>query len=122
MSGSTIRVDLIKARDNYIREIRNELLGPGSEFSIPDAEHELISSSPMSRYSVGILFPKGNLTEQDNDETVSIDDTEEAIIPEDIENGADSEKIKPSNKFEKYYELDETASENLDEEIGMATQ
>ncbi len=122
MSGSTIRADLIKARDNYIREIRNELLGPGSEFSIPDAEHELISSSPMSRYSVGILFPKGNLTEQDNDETVSIDDTEEAIIPEDIENGADSEKIKPSNKFEKYYELDETASENLDEEIGMATQ
>ena len=41
--------ELIKARDEYIEGIKSELLGPGSEFSIPDSEHELISSSPIIR-------------------------------------------------------------------------
>ena len=77
MTGNEIRKNLIDARDIYIREIKNELLGPGSEFEVPDADHELISSSPTSRYSVGILFPQGNLVEQDNDETVPLESDEE---------------------------------------------
>ena len=31
--------ELIKVRDEYIKLIKTELLGPGSEISIPDAEH-----------------------------------------------------------------------------------
>ena len=57
MSESTIREQLISAREEYIDIIKSELLGPGSEFSLPDIEHELISSTPTSRYSLGILFP-----------------------------------------------------------------
>jgi len=60
MTNGEIRKQLIGSRDEYINLIKSELLGPGSEFSVPDIEHELISSSPMSRYSVGILYPQGN--------------------------------------------------------------
>ena len=67
MTDSTIRQSMISAREEYIGIIRDELLGPGSEFSLPDKEHELISSTPTSRYSVGILFPQGNAVNQDND-------------------------------------------------------
>ncbi len=67
MRSQEIREQLIVARDEYIKLIKSELVGPGSEFSVPDAAHELISSSPLSRYSVGILFPQGDKIEQDND-------------------------------------------------------
>ena len=79
MNSREIREQLIVARDEYINLIKSELMGPGSEFSVPDPEHELISSSPLSRYSVGILFPQGNRIEQDNDETVIVDED----LPED---------------------------------------
>lgn len=46
MTGSEIRQTMISAREEYIGIIRDELLGPGSEFSLPDREHELISSTP----------------------------------------------------------------------------
>ena len=118
MKSSEIREQLIAAREEYIVRIKAELMGPGSELSIPDAEHELISSSPISRYSIGILFPQGNLIEQDNDETVSLDEEESssAEICEEIEN-TEQKKGKEHTSV-----LDETADENLDEEIGMATQ
>ena len=122
MTGNEIRKNLIDARDIYIREIKNELLGPGSEFGVPDADHELISSSPTSRYSVGILFPQGNLVEQDNDETVPLESDEEVSIAEAVGTEVESAEKVTMKKAERSYEFDETADENLDEEIGMATQ
>ena len=121
MTGNEIRKNLIDARDNYIREIKHELLGPGSEFGIPDADHELISSSPTSRYSVGILFPQGNLIEQDNDETVPLESEEEASMAEAAGIALEPAENAPAKKAERSYEFDETADENLDEEIGMAS-
>ena len=56
---SSIR-EFLSARDEYITRVKEELLGPGSEISIPDSEHELITNSPDVRYSIGILFPKNN--------------------------------------------------------------
>jgi len=112
---------MIFARDEYVSIIKTELLGPGSEFIIPEAEHELISSSPLSRYSVGILFPQGNLVEQDNDETMPIGEEEEAEI-RDIPEAVTTSEEFPAKEQGKSYEYDETADENLDEEIGMATQ
>lgn len=70
MTDNEIKKAMILAREQYIGMIKTELLGPGSEFSIPDAEHELISVSPTSRYYVGVLFPQGVAVEQDNDETM----------------------------------------------------
>lgn len=81
MTGKEIRKTMLSAREEYIALIKSELLGPGSEFSVPDAEHEIISTTPISRYSVGILFPQGNLASQDNDETVPV---QEEIVEEDV--------------------------------------
>lgn len=120
MTGSEIRKDMISALEEYIDIIKAELMGPGSEFSLPDAEHELISSSPTSRYSVGILFPQGNAINQDNDETVPTEETglESADTSEDVSRVNDP----VATKKQRTYEVDETADENLDEEIGMSTQ
>ena len=114
---------MIAAREEYIGIIRSELLGPGSEFSVPDAEHEIISTTPISRYSVGILFPTGNLANQDNDETVPIEESESeeslAVALEDIRHEDDEPTFEQKLHA---YSTDETANENLDEEIGMSTQ
>ena len=119
MTSQDIRKQLIVARDEYIGIIRSELMGPGSELSVPDADHELLSSSPLSRYSVGILFPQGNKVEQDNDETVIIDED----LPEEHSEGdlVDEQESTAKNQ-DRNLQFDETADENLDEEIGMAAQ
>lgn len=124
MTNGEIRKQLIDARDEYINLIKSELLGPGSEFSVPDIEHELISSSPMSRYSVGILYPQGNQVNQDNDETVPITEAEESIPEDDVavEKTEPSESEFPESKGNRSYEFDETADENLDEEIELSAQ
>ena len=44
MKEEQIRHSMISVRDKYIEIIRSELLGPGSEFDIPD-------NGPMSRFS-----------------------------------------------------------------------
>lgn len=119
MTGSEIRKEMISAREEYIRLIKAELLGPGSEFSLPDEDHELISSTPTSRYSVGILFPQGNEVSQDNDETVPIEEGAELLENPEAVSRADDPVAVPKQRT---YEKDETADENLDEEIGMATQ
>ena len=120
MTDGEIRKEMISAREEYIDIIKAELMGPGSEFSLPDAEHELISSSPTSRYSVGILFPQGNAINQDNDETVP---TEESGL-ESADTFDDASRVNDpvATKKQRTYEVDETADENLDEEIGMSTQ
>lgn len=122
MNGSEIRKQLIDAREEYIKIIKSELLGPGSEFSLPDIEHELISSTPTSRYSVGILFPQGNQMNQDNDETVPLPEADGSTDKEesDAEAEIQTEPVQESRKH--MSEFDETADENLDEEIGMSMQ
>lgn len=121
MNNREIREKLISARDEYIEQIKSELMGPGSEFCVPDAEHELISSNPLSRYSVGILFPQGDKVEQDNDETVAIDEEATGDGEEPLEDPV--EEQEPTDKSrDRSLQFDETADENLDEEIGMASQ
>ena len=56
---SSIR-EFLSARDEYITRVKEELLGPGSEISIPDSEHELITNSPDVRYSIGRKSGRGN--------------------------------------------------------------
>lgn len=124
MTGNEIRNQMIAAREEYVDIIKSELLGPGSEFSVPDVEHEIISSSPTSRYSVGILFPQGNLVEQDNDETVSREasgnSVEEPFV-DDTSSVLRADEPASVQRQRTFYK-DETADENLDEEIGMSTQ
>lgn len=120
MKSNEIREHLITARKEYIEIIKAELMGPGSELSYPDSEHELISSSPISRYSIGILFPQGNKVEQDNDETVAIDEEDAVSF---FEGAEQKNELEPeTTNHSRELTFDETANENLDEEIGMATQ
>jgi hypothetical protein len=124
MTPSEIRNQMIAARDEYISLIKKELFGPGSGFSVPDAEHELISSSPTSRYTVGILYPQGNKVNQDNDETVSLtsdsDDNTDEIVQGEPDEG--DQELPRETKADKVSENDETADENLDEEVGLSAQ
>ena len=122
MNEGEIRKQLIDAREEYIKIIKSELLGPGSEFSLPDIEHELISSTPTSRYSVGILFPQGNQMNQDNDETVPLPEADGSTDKEESDAEAETQ-TEPAQESRKHVsEFDETADENLDEEIGMSMQ
>lgn len=122
MNESEIRKQLIDAREEYIKIIKSELLGLGSEFSLPDIEHELISSTPTSRYSVGILFPQGNQMNQDNDETVPLPEADGSTDKEESDAEAETQ-TEPAQESRKHVsEFDETADENLDEEIGMSMQ
>ena len=124
MNDNEIKKQMIVARDEYIDLVKSELLGPGSEFSTPDAEHELISSDPTSRYSIGILYPQGNQVNQDSDETVPIDaeEAEKTFEVIDIqEQDGEPQTDKKSLGF-RFLEFDETADENLDEEVGLSSQ
>jgi hypothetical protein len=126
MTTAEIRAQMIVARDEYINLVKQELLGPGSEFSVPNAERELISSSPTSRYSVGILYPQGNHVNQDNDETVPLtadneNDADDVLEDETEETEENEDDPKPEEKSG-FSEKDETADENLDEEVGLSSQ
>ena len=48
MNKQMIQHEMLTARDEYIETVKRELMGPGSEFSVPNIENELISSSPNS--------------------------------------------------------------------------
>ena len=108
--------DYISVRKEYVKRIKSELLGPGSEVYIPDKEHELISSSPNVRYSIGILFPqKQRMTRDNNDATDDDVVTEnEEIVVEDI-----SLPNKISNPGD---EISDSEEDSLDEQIGLAMQ
>lgn len=116
---------MIKAREEYIHLIKQELLGPGSEFSIPDCEHELISSSPTSRYSIGILFPQNIYVKQDSEETLEINelnahDEELEGMVVGVEELNDMPKAKQEFLQEQSY--NDVEEENLDEEVCMSSQ
>lgn len=125
MNSSEIREQMIVAREEYIKLIKAELLGPGSEFHIPDAENELISSTPLSRYSVGILYPQGNQFDHDNDENAKKSDDNDfadEVTDTDGEEPSVTDRETIESKPSRECEYDETANESLDEEIGLSSQ
>ena len=128
MTDSEIRASMLAAREEYIAAMKAEMLGPGSEFSLPNTEHELISSPPTTRYSLGILFPQGNVIRHDNDETIveggSAEGAETSFEPT-------ADESMPDNQPAKYlrapYEGEEPPPAddeqgNLDEEISLSAQ
>ena len=108
--------EYIAARSAYIQLIRQEMLGPGSEISLPDADHELISSPPEKRYSIGILFPQDH---KNNDSVLdsepSEDDTDEEAEADVYHVSYEDEDIHEENS-------DMNHDNNLDEEVNLASQ
>lgn len=120
-----IQHEMLTARNEYIETVRRELMGPGSEFTTPDIEHELISSSPNSRYTIGILFPKNSINMKDNDEqetfvdTDSSDDSQEELFVD--SNDFSTESTVKSIK-DLHEDWDDNSADNLDDEVGMSSQ
>lgn len=109
---------MIKTRDEYIELVKKELMGPGSEISIPDEEHELISDAPNTRYSVGVLFTQNTKMNADNNDASRVEELDSDVQPEE-----ETIKIDNEEGFVKHHHAEENADEeNLDEEIGLATQ
>lgn len=114
---SSIR-EFLSARDEYITRVKEELLGPGSEISIPDSEHELITNSPDVRYSIGILFPKNNKLNADSNDSSRVEE-ESGELPEDP---SDEDEGTEGDGKEKPDPVAPAEEENLDEEISLAAQ
>lgn len=110
--------EYIEARKEYVERVRRELLGPGSEVCIPDAEHELLSSSPNVRYSIGILFPQKQRLTKEND-----DATDEETVTENEVVTADDDSRQPTGRGTNAADAGADAEdESLDEQIGLAMQ
>ena len=127
MTDSEIRASMLSVREEYIAAMKAELLGPGSEFSLPNTEHELISSPPTTRYSLGILFPQGNVIRHDNDETIAEESGAEDAEMDDTH----ADESIPDNPSAKYLRVSYEGEEpppaddeqgNLDEEISLSAQ
>lgn len=116
--------DLLKARESYLDSIRCELMGPGSEVSIPDKEHEIISGSPEKRYSIGILFPQDNKVNADNDESQKAESNGGSDLEEDDAEPEELPKTESSSKQKLPSETEMALSEEsgLDEDVSLATQ
>lgn len=110
--------EYIDTRKKYVERVKNELLGPGSEVCIPDVEHELISSSPNVRYSIGILFPQKLRIVRDND-----DATDEEVVTENGAIAVDEDTKQPKKKSAGIVEnVSDSEEDSLDEQIGLAMQ
>jgi len=108
----------IDVRKEYVERVKRELLGPGSEVCIPDMEHEIISSSPSVRYSIGILFPQKQRLTKDND-----DATDEENVTENETVVAEDDTKEPKKKDYDGTEVGSDQEEDsLDEQIGLAMQ
>jgi len=88
--------------NNYIDEprlifrdtIKNNLIGPGSDVFVSNAEEEIISDYPLSRYFSGILFPEKQV---DNTQKDSIGNNANVNANTAIEDSTDD---TPSPKIE----------------------
>ena len=111
--------ELIKVRDEYIGLIKTELLGPGSEISIPDAEHELISDAPNTRYSIGVLYAQKKKMNADNNDTGMVEEVEAEV---EIDDEDRIERNQEDAFVKHHYSASFSDEDNLDEEIGLAAQ
>lgn len=88
--------EFVDAREQLLKGLKDELIGPGSEDTGNDPEYELISESPSVRYTVGILFPQKHQFDVEN----QIDDTGGTEIDK-----ADGNEVldSPINTANQYY-------------------
>lgn len=112
--------ECIYARQKIIDKAKAEMLGPGSEGIGGDIRCEVISDSPVERYSLGILFPKNSIYGQDDNEKqmqIDCDENDEIDIYE--------ENYQPEKDGKGKCEvgsLDLSDNSKIDEEISMANQ
>ena len=109
-----------KVRSEYIAAIRRELMGPGSEFSIPDAEHEVISSPPSERYSIGILYPQNTDWKEENEKTSK--DYEDSEVDSETEDEVVPSPLEDTSEFKASQDDEDDTDDGMDEAVRMSTQ
>lgn len=109
----------LDGRNELIERMRKEMLGPGSELSCVDVEHEVISAEPSQRYCVGILYPQGNVIGlEDDDLDCTSGDTKEDMISDNFS----PEKITADDSKDKGQYFANDSEDTMDENISMATK
>ena len=118
------KVKLLELRNQLVKEIRQELLGPGSECLFPgmDIEHEIITDLPEARYSTGVLFPQGNEQKIDNDVAIDPDDTIEEIDETEAEKAFDSVTNETIEVNIPDSVPDDSGCSSFDDVIGLSSQ
>ncbi|MCA1292221.1 helicase [Paenibacillus sp. alder61] len=115
--------ELLTTRTQLINELRKEILGPGSEYSIPYEDYEIITDLPETRYSVGVLFPQKNLINAENSnefvpkipKQFEIDqDNDIPVIP------VFDEDIKEEQSY--FGNVADESDNSLDEDISLSMQ
>lgn len=117
--------EFLDAREDYIKFVRKELVGPGSEISIPDEAHEIISSEPQQRYSVGILFTKGYVQEFDNNDIEEDEEPGQDFFEyfEENEDEIQKEELPNAEKdHSDFFYTDDTFEDGIDEDIRLSSQ
>ena len=127
-----LQEQLLEARKEYLDLLRADVLGPGSECSLPDAEHEVISGNPVDRYSTGILFPQGNRIDLENDEAIiKRDDSDSEVRDDEDDDEADDESDDGTKSQKEQEEVitdlnsikkGEDFNDAIDEDINMSAQ
>ena len=127
-----IKSEMIKARDEFIALVKAKLFTvPDRKVCNPDAEHELITTVPEKRYSIGILFPKENKMQADGndvDRAVSEDEKKDVEQADTVDFdasdyiGKDITVTEKDKKTEDETDDDPDSEDNLDEEVSLAAQ
>lgn len=112
---------LLAFREEYIQWIKAELLGPGSEYSLPDREHEVISSKPEKRYSIGILYPQHNQMNMDSEDTIMIEKNDEEMQDE-IDMEPEDEEVEDDFMGKADPLFIDITEDGLDEDVKLALQ
>lgn len=107
-----LQKDLLRMRSSIVEIMRAQLMGPGSEISYPDADHELISEVPSDRYSVGILYPQ-NQKFGYNDYESNTQPVDDDVNTADDETQDETEGKKTFSVFKE---------DSFDDEVNLAQQ
>lgn len=121
---SEFQESLIEIRKKIVNAIRKELMGPGSEVSYPDDEHELISENPVNRYSVGMLYPqetKYGVSESDAEDKIE-EEIEEADIDSDTQSSEEDIPISDTIKKKSVGCDCDVENDDSDDDINKAQQ
>lgn len=113
--------ECIRVRKEIVERTKAEMMGPGSEDIGADIKYEVISDSPLDRYSLGVLFPQENLYEQDESEKEKSSDSDNEEVNEEVEKEVETQK-KKDNKTKNNISTSLSDEEEVQEEISMANQ
>lgn len=107
----------LDTREKLIKQMKMEMLGPGSEEYEGDSEYEILSGKPEKRYCVGILYPKGNKCNIEEDETMSDTDSQ-------VENELEKEDVEEKEQVEdvRHGSGNADMEDTLDEKVSSATK